>query len=362
VAAARLPAKAIHNSARQTVRGEIIKAREPARLRGLLAVPVIFHGTGSSRLWNLEFVRTNIDLLVSPNTERITDVANSRTVRTASESITVSPIAGALGAEVNGVDLSKQLDNSIFNEIHQALLDHQVLFFHDQNLTPQQQASFARRFGPLNRHPYVKPLKGAPDVFAIIKEPGDRHHFGNGWHTDLSYAEKPAMGAMLYGVEVPPYGGDTLFTNLCLAYDAMSDGMKSMLDGMKAVFSNARTYGPDAQRFRDGVKAMSVAQQADTSRVVHPIVRTHPETGRKSLFVNELHTIGIEDMTDEEARPLLDHLNKHITNPEFTCRFHWRQGSLAFWDNRCTAHYAINDFDGMRRVMHRVTIEGDRPF
>lgn len=286
----------------------------------------------------------------------------TRAVEKSYEHISVRPIAGALGAVVEGVDISTDLDNRTFDEIRRGLLEHHVLFFHDQNLTPQQQAAFARNFGPLNRHPYVAPLTGAPDVFAIVKEPEDRHHFGNGWHTDLSYAEKPAMGAMLYGVEIPPYGGDTMFTNLHRAYDALSDGMKNMLEGLTAIFSNARTYGPDAQRFKDGTKAMSVTQQAEISRVEHPMVRAHPETGRKSLFVNELHTVGIKDMTDEEAQPILDYLAAHMKRPEFTCRFRWRQGSLAFWDNRCTAHYAINDFDGMRRVMHRVTIEGERPF
>lgn len=294
--------------------------------------------------------------------ERENDVSFTEAADASFKRISVRPIAGALGAEVGGVDLSAELDDRNLDEIHRALLDHHVLFFHDQDLTPQRQARFASCFGQLNRHPYVKPLDGAPEIFAIVKEPEDRHHFGNGWHVDLSYAERPAMGAMLYGREVPPYGGDTLFANLHLAYDALSDGMKSMLQGLTAIFSNARTYGPDAQRFRDGVQAMSVAQQAEISRVEHPIVRTHPETGRKSLFVNELHVVGIKDMTDAEARPLLDYLNRHITRPEFTCRFRWRRGSLAFWDNRCTAHYAIDDFHGMRRVMHRATIEGDRPF
>ena len=288
-------------------------------------------------------------------------MSGKRAAETSFEQITVWPISGALGAEVDGVDLSADPDDRAVGEIRRALLDHHVLFFYDQRLTPRQLADFAGRFGPLNRHPYVAPLAGTPDVFAIVKEPEDRHHFGNGWHTDLSYAEKPALGAMLYGVEVPPYGGDTLFTNLHLAYETLSDGMKRLLQDLKAVFSNARTYGPDAQRFKEGVQAMSVAQQDAITRVEHPMVRTHPETGRKSLFVNELHTVGIKDMTEEEARPILAYLYAHATRPEFTCQFRWRQGALAFWDNRCTAHYAINDFHGMRRIMHRVTIEGDRP-
>lgn len=278
------------------------------------------------------------------------------------ERISVSPVAGALGAEVAGVDLAGDLDNQTFDEIHRALLAHHVIFFRDQALTPESQVAFGRRFGPLNRHPYVTPLPDTPDVFAIVKEPEDVHHFGNGWHIDISYLEKPAYGAMLYGVEVPPYGGDTMFTNLHRAYEALSDGMQRMLGGLTGVYSNARTYGPDAKRFKEGVKAMSVTQQAKVNRVEHPLVRTHPDTGRKSLFFSELHLIGIKAMKDEEAAPILSFLADHCARPEFVCRFRWRKGSLAFWDNRCTAHYAIDDFQGMRRVMHRVTVEGDKPF
>jgi taurine dioxygenase len=278
------------------------------------------------------------------------------------ERIQVAPIAGALGAEVDGIDLAQDLDNQAFAEIHRAFLAHHVLFFRDQSLTPETQAAFGRRFGPLNRHPYVKPLPEAPDVFAIVKEPNDVHHFGNGWHTDLSYTEKPAYGTMLYGIEIPPYGGDTLFTNLHLAYESLSDGMRRMLATLTGVYSNAKTYGPGAQRFKDGVKAMAVSQQAEANRVEHPLVRTHPETGRKSLYFSELHMAGIKGMKDEEAAPILSYLAQHAARPEFTCRFRWRNGSVAFWDNRCTAHYAIDDFQGMRRAMHRVTIEGDRPF
>jgi taurine dioxygenase len=278
------------------------------------------------------------------------------------ERISVAPLAGALGAEIAGVDLAGDLDNQTFDEIHRALLAHHVIFFRDQALTPESQAAFGRRFGPLNRHPYVTPLPETPDVFAIVKEPEDVHHFGNGWHIDISYLEKPAYGTMLYGVEIPPYGGDTMFVNLHRAYEALSDGMRKTLAGLTGVYSNARTYGPDAKRFKDGVKAMAVTQQAEVNRVEHPLVRTHPDTGRKSLFFSELHLIGIKDMKDEEAAPILSFLAQHCARPEFVCRFRWRNGSLAFWDNRCTAHYAIDDFQGMRRVMHRVTVEGDKPF
>lgn len=278
------------------------------------------------------------------------------------ERLQVSRIAGALGADVAGVDLARDIDNQTFDEIHRALLAHHVLFFHDQELDPRQQAHFGRRFGPLNRHPFVTPLPDTPDVFAIVKEADDVHHFGNGWHTDISYTEKPALGTMLYAVEVPPCGGDTLFTNLHLAYDALSEGMQSMLADLTGLFSSARTYGPEAERFKQGVKAMSVTQQENTRPVEHPLVRTHPETGRKSLFFSELHMAGIKDMNAEEAAPILSFLAKHCARPEFTCRLRWKKGSLAFWDNRCTAHYAIDDFSGHRREMNRVTIDGDRPF
>ena len=182
-----------------------------------------------------------------------------------------------------------------------------------------------------------------------------------GWHSDLSYAERPALATMLYATELPPYGGDTLFTDMRAAYRALSDGMKAMLDGLVAVFSNERTYGPDAARFRQGVKRMEVAQQATITRVEHPVVRTHPETGVKALYLNPLHTVGLKDMTEEESQPLIGYLCRHAIRPEFQCRVQWRPGSLAFWDNRATMHYAVDDFAGYRRVMTRVTLEGDRP-
>ena len=273
------------------------------------------------------------------------------------------PIAGSLGAEVSGVDLSRSLDGRTIAEIRAGLLEHLVLVFRDQSLGPGSLAAFARRFGELNRHPYVTPLDGHPDVFEIVKEPDDLHHFGNGWHSDLSYAEHPApaLATMLHAKVVPPYGGDTLFADMRAAWRTLSDGMKHMLEGLVAVFSNERTYGPNAARFRHGVKQMQVAQQSTVTRVEHPVVRTHPETGIKALYINPLHTVGFKDMTAEESRPLIDYLCAHATRPEFQCRIRWQPGSLVFWDNRATIHYAVDDFAGYRRVMTRVTLEGDRP-
>ena len=270
-------------------------------------------------------------------------------------------ISGSLGAEVSGVDLSDEIADRTISAIRAGLLEHLVLVFRDQSLDPGSLAAFARRFGELNRHPYVKPLDGHPDVFRIVKEPDDIHHFGNGWHSDLSYAERPALATMLYATEIPPYGGDTLFTDMRAAYRALSDGMKAMLDGLVAVFSNERTYGPDAARFKHEVKKMEVAQQPTITRVEHPVVRIHPETGVKALYLNPLHTVGLKDMTEEESQPLIDYLCRHTVRPEFQCRVQWRPSTLAFWDNRATMHYAVDDFASYRRVMTRVTLEGDRP-
>ncbi|MEK9723547.1 MAG: TauD/TfdA family dioxygenase, partial [Rhodospirillaceae bacterium] len=275
--------------------------------------------------------------------------------------IDVTPVAGALGAEIAGVDLNA-LDDEQVAEVRAALLKYAVVFFRDQDLTPDGQTAFARRFGPLNRHPYVTPMDGHPDVFRITKEPEDKHHFGNSWHTDLAYTETPALGTVLYGVEVPAAGGDTLFASQTAAFEALSDGMKAMLGGMKVVYTNANSYGKGSARFRDGVaKAMDV-RQAEGREVVHPVVRTHPETGRKGLYLSATHFARFDAMTAEESRPLFDYLVDHATRPQHLCRFRWQNGSVAMWDNRCTMHYAISDFPNDRRIMQRVTLEGDAPF
>ncbi len=276
--------------------------------------------------------------------------------------ITVAPLAGALGAEISGVDITN-VDQETYAEIHQAFLDHSVIFFRDQDLTPETQMAFGRLFGPLNRHSYVKGMDDYPDVFRIVKEPTDAHHFGNAWHSDLAYEAEPALGTILYGIDVPDAGGDTMFTSLYAAYDALSDGMKRMLADLRIVFTNANTYGKDARRFKTGVaKDMTVAQAPAEKEVLHPIVRTHPETGRKALYLSTTHFSRIEGMTKAESQPLLDQLARHAVSPDFTCRFKWRPGSVAMWDNRCTMHYAVNDFPEARRIMQRVTLQGDKPF
>ncbi len=275
--------------------------------------------------------------------------------------ITATPFTGLFGAEISGVDLNN-IDEQTTREIRAALLRYHVIFFRDQDLSPETQAAFARRFGDLNRHPYVKPMDGHPDVFRIVKQPQDTHHFGEGWHTDLSYTETPAMGTLLYGVEVPEAGGDTAFCSLAGAYDALSDGLKDMLSGLKAVYTNANTYSKESRRFQVGVSKGMDVQAAVVKEVEHPMIRTHPETGLKSLYLSPLHFTRFAGMSPEQSKPLYDTVVAHATQPEYTCRFRWQNGSLAFWDNRCTMHYAINDLTGVTRIMQRVTIEGDRPF
>lgn len=277
------------------------------------------------------------------------------------KTIDVKPVAGALGAEIEGADLSADLDNETFDDIHQAFLDHQVIFFRDQHLTPEIHKAFGRRFGTLNIHPYVKGMDGHPEIMEIVKEPGEQINFGGGWHSDMSFLEKPALGSMLYAREVPAYGGDTLFASQYLAYETLSGGMKALLDGLTAVHSAEREYGR-AGHSAQTRESMQVDQAGDdVPSYLHPVVRTHPETGRKALYVNRAFTIKFKDMTRTESRPLLDFLCDHATREEFTCRFRWTENALAFWDNRCVQHFALNDYHGQRRHMQRVTIDGDKP-
>jgi taurine dioxygenase len=278
--------------------------------------------------------------------------------------IEVARTAGALGAVVCGVDLAA-LDDETFDEIRRALLDHLVLFFHDQDLSIEAQKAFGQRFGRLHRHPYVAPVEDHPEVIEIVKEPADVKNFGGGWHADLTYLEQPMMGAVLYAQEVPAAGGDTLFANMYLAYETLSPGLRGLLDGLAAVHDDRDTGYFDRAR----VGSMQLLDDDATSgaadvgtRAAHPVVRTHPETGRDALFVNQAVTVRFQEMSEAESHPLLDYLFRHLERPEFTCRFRWRQGSVALWDNRCTQHRALNDYPGQRRAMRRVLVAGDRPY
>ncbi|WP_337187820.1 TauD/TfdA family dioxygenase [Phenylobacterium sp.] len=273
------------------------------------------------------------------------------------QNLKIRRVAGALGAEISGVDLSADLPEEAIAAIRRALVEHQVVFFRDQDLTPAQQTAFGRRFGPLNIHPYVQGMDGHPEVMEIIKEPADRINFGGGWHSDMSFLKTPAIGSILYAVELPEWGGDTLFASQAAAYDALSPGLKATLDGLSAVHSASREYsaqGHSAQKRG----AMQVAE-ADgyVGEYVHPMVLIHPETGRKALYVNPAFTLRIDGWKTSESKALLDYLFNHCRYEGFTCRFAWTKGAVAFWDNRSVWHFALNDYPGQRRHMRRVTVD-----
>jgi taurine dioxygenase len=279
--------------------------------------------------------------------------------------IDVKPLTGACGADIFGVDLAKPMQKDVWGNIKQAWLDHQVIFFRDQQLTPEQQIRFAKKFGAIHHHRLMKAMDGYPDILEIVKLETDARNFGNNWHTDQIFTPNPAKATMLYAKEVPPHGGDTQFANMYLAYETLSPGMKRMIGRLQAESTSnhnrVRNGKLPEERYigHSTMRAEKVPEDLQTTSV-HPLVRTHPETGRKSLYVGA-HTIGLKDIALEEALPLVNFLQSHAQRPEFTCRFRWQENSLAFWDNRCVLHYAVDDYAGFRRVMRRITIQGDKP-
>ena len=276
--------------------------------------------------------------------------------------IEVHPVTGALGAEIAGVDLSETLDNETFSEIYDAFLDHLVLFFHNQELTPGQHKAFARRFGDLHVHPLTRSMPGHPEIVEVIKESEEHHNWGDGWHTDLPFLEEPPLGSVLYARDVPQFSGDTHFANMYLAYETLSDTMRGLLDGLKCVFKGGVA---NYSRFQ----GMTAIEDAGNFVAAHPVVRTHPVTGRKALYLHRKNCHSLEGMSPKESAAILDFLHGHAENPDFSCRFHWRVNSIAMWDNRCTLHrvsadyfYSERDFSPGRRHLQRVTLKGDRPF
>ena len=271
--------------------------------------------------------------------------------------IEVRPIAGALGAEIHGVEIARPLDGEVVSEIRRALFDHLVIFFRDQKVTPPEQLAFAQRFGQPMEYPQLKGLPDCPLITPVIKREHEQLNFGGVWHSDTAYLERPPMASMLYAVEIPPYGGDTLFANQYLAYETLSEGLKKTLAGLVGVNSSTKAEASKTRedRLRDAGAELKVLVGK------HPVVRTHPETGRKALYVSGGHTTRFGGWTEAESRPLLAYLFEHQIRPEFTCRFRWEPGSLAFWDNRCAQHNPVNDYHGFRRVMHRVTLAGETP-
>ena len=273
----------------------------------------------------------------------------------------VRRIAGSCGAEIDGVSIADELDDATIAEIRQALNEHCVIFFRGQDFDAAQHKAFARRFGEIFVHPNYRGMQDDDEIVMVRREPGDQHIVGEEWHTDTTMVAAPPMAAILYAIEVPPYGGDTCFANQYVAYETLSPGMQRLVEGLRAVHSDRLVAGPQAGR--NAYRSTKVREGSDWRETVstHPAVRTHPETGRKLLFVNHAYTVGFDGMTEAESRPLLDYLLEHGHRPEFTCRFPWEKGSVAFWDNRSVKHLAVHDAGPHRRLMRRVQICGDRP-
>jgi taurine dioxygenase len=272
-------------------------------------------------------------------------------------SLEIRPIAGALGAEVRGVDLREPLSRDLAAAIREVWLKHLVLFFRDQPLDRDQYMAFARSIGRPVEYPFVKGVPGYPEIIEVKKLEHEKVNFGGVWHSDTAYLEEPPMASMLLARELPPYGGDTLFANMYLALETLSDGLRQVLVTLRGVNDSAKA---DVTRTReDRMKTDGTLAQRYLAE--HPVVRTHPETGRQALYVNFAHTARFAGMTEEESRPLLDYLFRHQVKPEFTCRFSWSVNALALWDNRCTQHNPVNDYHGHRRVMERITLAGERP-
>ena len=274
--------------------------------------------------------------------------------------IKVKPISGAMGAEVFDVDLSSELSSETWNEIKEAFHNFLVLIFRDQNLTDQQQFNFTQRFGKLIPHPYVKGLPEIPEIFKIIREPGESYSWDGFYHSDLMFLKKPPLGATLYAKECPPFGADTAFTNMYLAYDTLSDGMKDLLDGLEA-----ENESGNPEKYSNRYQSMEELGKKGAMGAVHPMVRVHPVTGKKALFSSLAFTKRIKGMTDKESAPILNFLYEHSKEAHLGCRLQWEKGSLALWDNRVCLHHAVADYFGEvskhRRVMQRCTIEGEEP-
>ena len=271
--------------------------------------------------------------------------------------IEVRPASGAIGADVYGVDAARPLEDEVVAEIRQTFLEHCVVFLRDQRLEPAKLLAFAQRFGKPMEYPQLKGLPGCPLVTPVVKLEHERVNFGGVWHSDTTYLERPPMASMLYAVELPPLGGDTLFANQYLAYEALSDKLKAVLAGLVGV--NTSTKAEVSKTREDRLRETGSELKALVGE--HPVVRTHPETGRKALYVNAAHTARFRDWTEDESAPLLEYLFAHQVKPEFTCRLRWESGTIAFWDNRCAQHNPVNDYHGYKRVMHRVTLAGDTP-
>ncbi|MFW6094688.1 MAG: TauD/TfdA dioxygenase family protein [Pseudomonadota bacterium] len=272
-------------------------------------------------------------------------------------SVQVRKLSGGCGAEVLGVDLAN-LSEADWQTVRDAYLAHGVIFFREQTLSPEDHIAFARRWGTIDINKFFPADPSHPEIAEVRKEPDQADNIGGGWHTDHSYDPIPAMGSILVARELPEEGGDTLFANMYAAYDALSAGLKRTLASLRAVHSSRHVFGASGAYKQSSDRADTFKNEHLTGDAVHPAVITHPESGRKALYVNPAFTVHFEGWTVAESRPLLEYLYRHAARPEHTCRFRWREGSVAFWDNRCTWHYALNDYPGERRLLHRITVGG----
>ena len=275
----------------------------------------------------------------------------------------IEPLAGALGAEIRGVALAALQDDAAWQAIHRAFLQHSVLVFRDQALEPAELMRVGGRFGEPCFYPFVTGLDGYPYIFEVVKEEQETTNFGGNWHSDTTYLAQPPAATLLQAIETPSHGGDTLFASTRAAYDALSEGMRSLLGNLVGVNSAGLKLTGGRRKMHGTIGGMKVhdTEKADQYEAEHPAVRTHPETGCKALYVSRSHTIRFKDMSEEESRPLIDFLQAHQIRPEFTCRVRWSPGTLTVWDNRCTQHCAVNDYHGQRRRMRRLTVGAQTP-
>lgn len=279
--------------------------------------------------------------------------------------IRVQPISGALGAEIEGVDV-RDLSDAAFVEIRQALADHVAIFILGQDLSIEDQERFTLRFGTFGADPFVEGMPDHPHVLHVRKEADEMAPFvfGGAWHSDWSFLKTPPAYTMLFAKEIPPFGGDTLFASAYLAYESLTDEFRRVLLSLTALHSAERGYGEAMKPIQALAENMTIRTGGELSRRIqeHPLVRSHPVTMRKALYVNPVYTVGIKGMDQEESQPILDFLARHMTHENFTCRFRWSQGAIAMWDNRCALHLPVSDYLGFRREMFRTTVAGERPF
>ena len=274
----------------------------------------------------------------------------------------IEPLAGALGAEVRGIDL-KTADDAAWRRIREIFLQYAVLVFRDQQLDPADLMRVGERWGEPCHYPFVSGIEGFPFIFEVVKEESETVNFGGNWHSDTTYLEQPPLATLLYALETPKHGGDTLFANTYAAYSALSEGMRAMVDKLVGVNSASLKVTGGRRNMHSTIGGMKTQdmEKAEEYEAEHPVVRTHPDTGRKALYLSRSHTIRFRDMSEPESRPLIDFLQAHQIRPEFTCRVRWSPGTLTVWDNRCTQHCAINDYHGLRRRMRRLTVGAEKP-